>query len=82
MRLIEGKKDPRLQKLILEKEKQITNLLDQYSEIYDKITILIRDWSTLIEAERELHGEEWMITDQMRIEKFNYMLLPKWLRKE
>ena len=40
MRLIEGKKDPKLQELILEKEQLIEELLNTYNEIENKITTL------------------------------------------
>jgi hypothetical protein len=80
MRVIEGKKDPKLQKLIIEKEQEITALLEDYNRLEDTIRSLIHDWSILVEAERTIHDEEWFISDEMKRSKWEYQLLPRNLR--
>ncbi len=80
MKLIEGKKDPKLQELITSKEREIKVLLEDYNHLEDVIRLLIHDWSTLVEAERTIHNEEWFISDEMKRSKWEYQLLPKNLR--
>ena len=82
MRLIEGKKNEALQVKIKEKEKLIGQKIKEYHELADEINQLRRDWKTLVDSERTIHGEKWMLSDQLKYNLIQYEMLPAWLRRK
>ena len=80
MRLVEGKKNEALQVKIKEKEQLIVKKIKQYHKLANEINTLRRDWRMLIESERTVNGEEWMLSDQMRADMMEYEMLPAWLK--
>ncbi len=80
MRLVEGKKNENLQVKIQQLEKEIGKKIKQYHELNKEINKLKNEWYHYTNSERIINNEEWMLSDQLKLDMMEYNLLPAWLR--
>lgn len=80
MRLVEGKKNPKIQEILKPLEDKIEQKIKEHQVLEQDILDLIKKWSIITDTERKLHGEEWFISDETKRSKWERELMPKFLR--